>query len=562
MSLATQESIMESRTYPRSLALILAISLSLLTAGCGGGDEESNGSATSSGSPEYASEVEAAFNAASALAEEAKQAQAEKYKSADFESASKGLNKAKDYMDEGEYKKAKRQITSAKRKLESIIRDIGKVSEELKGIEEKINTYNQKLAEAKAAGADKYAASEMEGAARSYEKAQNYINDGKAKTAGKYLGYAIGDLNRAIEQVGRKNQFKKNADEEKALLAEKRQQALDAGAEEKALRDIEYARDRERLGDQAYERGEFEMASRNYRDAKSGYIGAIETANRVTNSSATAGNNNPGFPDNNGGSNDQVPGIDDINIPDIGANDDPEVATDLPGMFTGVAEYDATKGSLRLNWSDGTELQRDMRRLLGNPSHAHFEGDEGVGQGQDGSYVMAGNTAGYWIVNSSFEDGVRIRAKVLFQLLIDKPDFEMVLMSNGAQDFYSVSYGSTVRVYDDGLVVGNVRSPIPAYKKNPKDWVQKREPYEFEFIYYKKDDEKGVLEAKINGETTVKLKTDKFRKGFPGFRWNDTKFIVQELEVSGLVDEEWAELELKKAASGQLDEGDGDDIDF
>ena len=566
MSLATQESsakfVIQSRSYLSLLALVLTLSLGLTMSGCGGGgDDASNGDGAAAGSPEFANQVEALFQEASAMVEQAKLAEAEKYAAADLDSAIRGLNKAKEYMDAGDYKKGKRQIISARGKLERMIRDVGKVAAVMKGVEEKIATYQQKLVEAKAVGAEKEAPAEMDGAVRSFEKAQGYIEQGKSKSAGRYVGFAIDDLNRAIEVVNRKNQYKKNADEEKTLLAEKRQQAVDAGAEEKALRDIEYARDRERMGDQAYERGEYEMAARSYRDAKTGYIGAFETAQRVTNSAAAvAAGNNPELPDQNRG--DEVPGIDQIDIPDIGANGDGEVATDLPGLFTGVAEYNPAKGSLRLNWADGTELEEDMVRILGDPSHTHFEGDEGVGQGQDGSYVMAGNTSGYWIINSSFEDGVRIRVKVLFQLLIDKPDFEILLMSNGGQDFYAVSYGSTVRVYDDGLAVGNVRSPLAAYKKNPKDWVQKREAYDFEFVYYKRDDEKGVLEAKINGETTVRLKTDKFRKGFPGFRWNDTKFIIQELEVSGLIDEEWAEIEVKKAASGQR-EGTGDDeIDF
>ena len=561
MLVATRESILTAGALLRRFALILTVSLGLVTAGCGGGgDDSGSGNGSSVGPEELAAQVDAFYDKAMSLVEDAKKAQAEKYAASDLELAIRGLSKAKEYMDEGESKKAKRQITSSKRKLDVIIRNIAKVAAEMKGIEEKITIYQTKLTEAKAAGAEKYAAAELDGAARSFEKAMGYIGDGKTNSAGKYIGYAISDLRRALEEVGRKNQHKKNADEEKALLAEKLQQAIESGAEKKALRDLEYARDRERLGDQAYERGEFEMAARNFRDAKSGYIGAIETARRVTNAEAvTSGNNNPGVRDSGG---DDVPGIDQIEIPDIGAGGDVDVATDLPGLFAGAAEYNSAKGSLRLSWADGTELRQDMIRLLGDPSHVHFEGDEGVGQGQDGSYVMAGNTSGYWIINSSFRDGVRVRVKVLFQLLINKPDFEILLMSNKGQDFYAVSYGATARVYDDGLAVGHMRSPLPAYRKNPKDWVQKREAYEFEFIYYKRDENKGVLEAKINGETTLKLKTDRYRTGFPGFRWNDTKFIIQELEVSGLVNEEWARIELEKAASGPR-EGEGEDeIDF
>ncbi len=561
MLVATRESNLTTGALLRRFALILTISLGLLTASCGGGGDDSGSGNGSSVDPAVlADQVDDLYDNAMSLVEDAKKAQAEKYAASDFESAIRGLSKAKDYIDEGESKKAKRQIISSKRKLDVIIRNIAKVAAEMKGIEEKIAIYNTKLAEAKAAGAEKYAAAELDGAARSFEKAMGYIEEGKTNGAGKYIGYAINDLKRALGEVGRKDQHKKNADEEKALLAEKLQQAIEAGAEKKALRDLEYARDRERLGDQAYERGEFEMAARSFRDAKSGYIGAIETAQRITNAEALAADiNHPGVPDiGNGG--DEVPGIDQIDIPDIGADGD--VATDLPGLFAGSAEYNSAKGSLRLSWADGTELQQDMIRLLGDPSHVHFEGDEGVGQGQDGSYVMAGNTSGYWIVNAAFEDGVRVRVKVLFQLLVNKPDFEILLMSNKGQNFYAVSYGATARVYEAGLSVGHMRSPLSAYSKNPKDWVQKREAYEFEFVYYKRDENKGVLEAKINGETTLKLKTDRYRSGFPGFRWTDTKFIIEELEISGLVDEEWAKIELEKAASGKR-EGEGEDeIDF
>ena len=59
------------------------------------------------------------------------------------------------------------------------------------------------------------------------------------------------------------------------------------------------------------------------------------------------------------------------------------------------------------------------------------------------------------------------------------------------------------------------------------------------------------------------MKTDRYRKGFPGLRWGDTKFIVESLEVSGFLDEERATEALEKAARGESDSNAGDsDIDF
>ena len=554
----------EIRTSMRNFLSILLGSLLLFgVSGCGGGETEPTENGKSSSSADIEAQVEELISETEALAEEAKKAEAEKYKATDFTSAKKVLAKAKDYMADGEAKKARSQIRSAKRKFESILEDVSKIASQMKEIEADLKKYEEKMAAAKAADIETLAKTEYEGALRSFSKAEKYIADGKSSSAKKYLRYAIGDLDMAMKEIAKKSDEKNNADQEKQLMADLRQQAIDAGAEEKALRDLEYARDRERLGDQAYTRGDFEGAARNFRDAKTGFVGALETAKRADVAVANnSGSNDNGY-GNNGGS-DEVPGLDDISIPDIGLGDSgsADLSSGLPGLFTGVAEYNSSKGSLKLNWSDGSELFKDMKRMSGDPSHAIFEGDEGVGSGQDGNYVMAGNTKGFWLVNSSFEDGVRIRAKVQFQLLINKPDFEIVLMADEGGDFYAVSYGANARVYSDGLKTSTVVSPVKMYRKSPKDWVQKREAYDIEILYVKRnEDEKGILEAKINGETTVKLTTDKYRKGFPGIRWKDTKFIIQELEISGLVDEEWAEKEINKAPQDSS-EGSEDDFDF
>jgi tetratricopeptide (TPR) repeat protein len=546
--------------WPGWLSLVLATVVGLTLPGCGGGDESGGDATASSSSPELIEQVEEMLTEIDQLVVTAKSTGAERYKATDLKAAIKLVDRAKEQLEDGNAKKARTTARSAKRKLESVVEETETLAGKMKAVETKVAQYATKLAEVKALGGET-SGSDMEGAVRSYEKAMSYIESGKASSAGKYLGYAISDLDRVIEQFNANAKNKTSADAEKTLMAEKRQLAIDAGAEEKALRDLEYARDRERLGDQAYESSDFDSAIRHFRDAKTGYVGALETARREDSAIAIGTNN--GAPDGgNGGQDGEVPGVDQIDIPDIGTGGDLDLSTDLASLFSGAAEYDSAKGSLRLNWADGSELQHDMTRLLGDPSHTHFEGDEGVGQGQDGAYVLAGNTTGYWTVNASFKDGVRIRAKVLFQLLIDKPNFEILLMSDGAQDFYAASYGAHAKIYKNGLPVGNMSSPLAAYKKSPKDWVQKREPYEFEFIYYKRGDDKGVLEAKINGETTVKLKTDRYRKGFPGFRWTDTKFIIQELEISGIVDEEWAKSELKKVADGTRGESTEDDFDF
>jgi len=420
----------QSPQFPlrKYLSLFLGCVLVFAVAGCGGGDSTTeSGDGSGSSSADLEDQVAELISEAEALMSEANAAGAEKYMASDLEAANKVLKRAKEYLEDGEGKKARTQVRTAKRKFDTILKDVTKIAGQMQEIEAEQKNYQEKLAAAKAAGAEKLAANEYDGAIRGYDKAMKYIKDGKTKSAKKYLGYAIGDLDRAMEEIGRKSQEKGKADEEKALMEEKKQLAIDAGAEEKALRDMEYARDRERLGNQSYEIGDFDAAARSFRDAKAGFVGAVETARRTELTANNSGNNNTGgdYPGNNGGT-DEIPGIDDIDIPDIGVNGgSTDLASGLPGLFSGVAEYNSSKGSLSLNWSSGTELKTDMKRVLGDSSHAIFEGDEGVGAGQDGQYVMAGNTSGYWIVNSSFEDGVVIRAKVQFQLLIQQTRFRI-----------------------------------------------------------------------------------------------------------------------------------------
>ena len=86
------------------------------------------------------------------------------------------------------------------------------------------------------------------------------------------------------------------------------------------------------------------------------------------------------------------------------------------------------------------------------------------------------------------------------------------------------------------------------YRKYPVRWVQRRDAYDLEAVYQKKEGEKGLLQVFLNGELCATYKTNRYRKGFIGFRWHDVKFVVFDLEVSGLLDQGWAREELKKLA--------------
>lgn len=165
---------------------------------------------------------------------------------------------------------------------------------------------------------------------------------------------------------------------------------------------------------------------------------------------------------------------------------------------------------------------------------------------------MASNTRGYVLVDAGFEDAVSIRAEVHFHMLTQKPFLEIVLMSD-VGDFYASEFATNVFIVEDNarLKKPAAKAVQPEYRKPFKDWVQKREPYEFVVTYSKlNEDEKGEIICKLNGVETSRFATDKFRKGKFGFRWSNTKFIIKSLEVQGYVDEEWAKQALEAKAVG------------
>ena len=97
---------------------------------------------------------------------------------------------------------------------------------------------------------------------------------------------------------------------------------------------------------------------------------------------------------------------------------------------------------------------------------------------------------------------------------------------------------------------------------HPTKWQQRRQTVHMEMKYKKaNEEEKGILEVSYEGNVCARLETDKYRSGFVGFRWSNTKFVVTNLEVSGYLDQDWAKEALKKVGDKKDDEVD-DDFDF
>ena len=166
------------------------------------------------------------------------------------------------------------------------------------------------------------------------------------------------------------------------------------------------------------------------------------------------------------------------------------------------------------------------------------------------------------LVDCGFEDAVSVRALIQFQLLTQNPFMEIVLMSEEGKQFYATEFGSNIFAVEDNarLKKPKAKAAQPTYRQPFNKWISKREPYEITFTYHKaKESEKGILTTKLNGEVTAQFETDQFRRGKVGFRWFNTKFYVEELEIQGFIDENWAmeALKAKAASEGGSDGGFG-----
>ncbi|MFQ5655503.1 MAG: hypothetical protein ACE5GW_12330, partial [Planctomycetota bacterium] len=212
-------------------------------------------------------------------------------------------------------------------------------------------------------------------------------------------------------------------------MIELRDRAVAAKAEELALSDMEWGKNQEREGNAALDDGRFELAYRHFESAKGAFAGAIERAKGAVVTSAipmpSAGQSYPGGLDG-GDSREAAPEVGEIDIPDLGDDSDPDLETGILKLFHVTPEY--SNGILRLSYPLGADLKHDLIHVQGSEQDIIFEGADWVGFGQN-DYSFAGNTFGYWLMNASFEDGVRVRCKVLFQLTLDlNPYFNVVFM--------------------------------------------------------------------------------------------------------------------------------------
>jgi len=534
-STRTQNRILPSRLARPGSWLVLAVTLALSLAPIGCGEEKASGGSAASGSVDFAelrAEAESARDAAVAAGADAAAPEV-------FAKGNEYLDKAITLeMDPTATSKTKAQYQRAREKFEESVAEGGKRKGKLDELSTQIAAFEKLRDEVKAAGGDKVDPTTFAKAEQNLADARAASAAGDVPKAKREINYGIDDLKIVQRQFVQATQQQKLADEERALCEAEKAKATAIEAEKLAAQDWQWAADQERDGLAAYEAKQFDRAVALFRQAKGSYLTASTYAQQQKEAAARAEAN----PENGSvgraiaKEGDDVPKVGEIEIPDLGK--DEFDLTDLPTIFSGGATF--KESALEIDWATGLELRDDIEILRGSPENVIFEGEENVGVGKR-DYVLAGNTQGFVLIEPHFQDGVSVEATIEFQMVDSKAFFDIVLMADDPKNYYASEFATDVKLVDDGNSYVKAKSPDPLHAKQPKDWVSKTKTYDLAVKYFKaSEEEEGEVRCYLNGEETCRYKSDKFRSGRVGFRWNATKFIIKELKVRGLPDEEWA----------------------
>ncbi len=486
---------------------------------------------------------------------------ADKFAAQEFDKGVDYLAKAEDFELENP-SKAKQRYRSSKNKFVDALEKTKKSQGKLNALAAEMKKYEEIRDRLKEAGAEALVADSFAKAETDFAGAKSSSETGDLKKAEMKLRYAMSAISTAEKQLGRLTANQKNADEERASMETEKVAALAETAEVLAKDDFNYASDLEGDAISAYDKNEYSQSIGLFRNARHSYASAAQYARDQK--ALAVSEVNPGR--SGGGTRERPedpPEVDEIEKPDFG---DALDMSDLPTLYAGLGRFDADR-KFELSWTSGIEFQKDVNiyagRLEGDKANIIWAGAAGVSEGAE-DYVFSGNTVGHLLIDCKFRDKATVRAKVQFLLLGPKPLFEIVLMSDDGKKFFASEFGTNIfSVEDSGrLKKPKARAIQGAFRKPFNTWIQKREPYELVFTYFKADeDTKGILVCKLDGEETARFETDKIRSGKIGFRWSSTKFIVKELEMKGAVDEEWAKDKLLNASAGSASDG-PDDIGF
>lgn len=505
------------------------------------------------------------------LREEAEGEDARKYAAKEFDKANDHLEEAEDLLTDDEVKlgKVRAKLNRAKSGFKTAKNSAKKNKTKFERVNKTKKKYADNLAKAEEAKLP-FKELDPEGWKEAQEKlkeADELMADGEMEKARRRAESALSTLQGAIDRATAQIKDRTDAEGAEAKMKKAKEAATEAKAMELATSDMTYAESQERLAKEKFDDAEYQLAASYFQTAESFY----QTALAMAQGKEMAQNAPPKEIDGNvvidpeRETYEEAPSVDKIKPPtndgdSAGYGGDLEVAAALSKMLHGSPDF--RDGMLHLEYvvAGGAELAKDVDIIQGKKDrHIRFQGLAGVGV-ED--YCLAGNTLGYVLFKPVFRNKVKI--EVEFQAQFNAPNdptFQLVINSNGGQNYYGAHYGSSIVVSTNSGNNKVTPSARKEYRQHVNKWLRKTETIMMRMEYVKPDpDVKGQVRVFFNDEEICRRESDLYQGGRVGFLWSNAKWFVKEVRISGELDEKWAASIVSKGSEGEEEED--DDFDF
>jgi hypothetical protein len=590
----------------RFLPAASAIAVAALLASCGSGDDEK---ATAG------ADIETLQAEAGDALEQAKKLGLEKLAADEFGRAKKQIDDADAAAEAGDQKKAATKYKSAVKSLARLVEEQKQLGEDRAKVAsgEKAAAVEAKK-KADAAKAQTNAAAMYAEASEALKKGESLLESAKAK---KTLLEAKQSLSRSrdlFEQAARvagENEIdRKRFDEEKAALAELKEKAKKAGAEEKAATEWLQAEQLERDAQSQFDRGEFRAAVEQMKQTAIAYQNAIrrvtEAANyaemlakgeaeakeyekkqaaeeekrRAEEAAARAVREKElaekaarrrtvaGKDGKKGASASIVPfeEFDPEKYTQVLDDEDTQFLNDNLTKLTKsqVLEYDPTTGFVRLNYIVGRDVEKDVEPvLLQNKEYLTFEdpllkGTKAKTREEaeaTSAYSFSGNTAGIITFPVPFRYYVKVEYDMFIQTMNSSSSFSTILMCDAKKRTGYMSDWAKLGTMAGWRFKPVKLSPKAEYNGSADIWHIKYRgfPYLFEYKWLPGAEGKkatGVFlfdhDAGQSGSVVNKLSSTAYTRGQIGFSWSGVKFTIRNFMITGILDKEAAVAKLRE----------------
>jgi hypothetical protein len=232
---------------------------------------------------------------------------------------------------------------------------------------------------------------------------------------------------------------------------------------------------------------------------------------------------------------------------------------------SGVIEYDPTTHAVRLNYVVGRDVEKDIQPIV-LPKKEYltfvnplFKGtkakDREHAEGMS-LYSFSGNTLGLIAFTVPFRYYARIEFDLQILTMKAISSFGMVLMYDGKRRTgYMTNWAQLGLMRGAGFQLVKP-SPNPSFNGPADIWHEKTRtyPYVFEYKWLPSADAKkkpsGIarfeLDAGQSDASVVELTDGRYSRGQVAFKWQDAKFEVRNLTITGILDREAAVAKLRE----------------